>query len=89
MGEGGSGPGQFALVHNIGCDKTGRVLVCDRENNRIQIFDPDGKFMEMWTDVMMPGDVWITDDNTIYVAEQGGGGACQCVVCGWGIDLSL
>ncbi len=70
-GEGGSGPGQFAVVHNIGCDKTGRVLVCDRENNRIQIFDPDGKFIEEWTDVAAPGDVWITDDNTIYCAEQG------------------
>ncbi len=84
-GEGGSGPGQFALVHNIGCDKTGRVLVCDRENSRIQIFDPDGEFMEMWTDVMMPGDVWITDDNTIYVAEQGGGGRISV----WSADGEL
>ncbi|MCZ6633360.1 MAG: peptidyl-alpha-hydroxyglycine alpha-amidating lyase family protein [bacterium] len=73
-GEAGSGPGQFAVVHNIGCDKNGRVLVCDRENSRIQIFDPDGKFMEEWTDVNNPGDVCITADNTIYVAEQGGGG---------------
>ena len=73
-GEAGSGPGQFAVVHNIGCDKNGRVLVCDRENSRIQIFDSDGEFMEEWTDVKNPGDVWITADNTIYVAEQGGGG---------------
>ncbi len=73
-GEAGSGPGQFAVVHNIGCDKTGRLLVCDRENNRIQVFDPDGKFIAQWTDVQSPGDVWITDDNTIYVAEQGGYG---------------
>lgn len=73
-GEAGHGPGQFSLVHNIGCDKTGRVLVCDRENSRIQVFDPEGKFIEAWTDLMMPGDVWITDDNAIYVAEQGGGG---------------
>lgn len=73
-GEAGSGPGQFAVVHNIGCDRTGRLLVCDRENNRIQVFDPDGKFIEQWTDVQAPGDVWITPDNTIYVAEQGGFG---------------
>ena len=72
-GEAGSGPGEFAVVHNIGCDKTGRVIVCDRENNRIQIFDPDGKHMETWTDVVAPGDVWITDDNMIYVVEQGAG----------------
>ncbi len=73
-GEAGSGPGQFAVVHNIGCDKTGRVLVCDRENDRIQLFDPDGEFIEEWNDLEMPGDVWVTDDNTIYVAEQGGYG---------------
>ena len=73
-GEPGKGPGQFAVVHNIGCDKTGRVFVCDRENNRIQIFDPEGKHMETWTDVVAPGDVWITDDNMIYVVEQGSGG---------------
>ena len=73
-GEAGSGPGEFAVVHNIGCDKTGRVLVCDRENDRVQIFDPDGKHMETWTDVTAPGDVWVTDDNTIYVVEQGGSG---------------
>jgi DNA-binding beta-propeller fold protein YncE len=73
-GEAGGGPGQFAVVHNIGCDRTGRLLVCDRENNRIQVFDPDGKFIEQWTDVQSPGDVWITPDNTIYVAEQGGYG---------------
>lgn len=73
-GEGGSGPGQFAVVHNIGCDKEDRLLVCDRENNRIQLFDLDGKYIEEWTGVSSPGDVWITDDGMIYVVEQGTGG---------------
>lgn len=73
-GEPGSGPGQFAVVHNIGVDKAGRLLVCDRENNRIQLFDPEGEFLEEWTDVSAPGDVWVTDDGTIYVAEQGDSG---------------
>ena len=73
-GEPGAGPGQFAVVHNIACDNTGRVLVCDRENNRIQVFDPDGLFIEAWTEVSSPGDVWITDDSTVYVAEQEGYG---------------
>jgi len=30
--------------------------------------------METWTDVIAPGDVWVTDNNTIYVVEQGGSG---------------
>ena len=73
-GDGGDGPGQFAVVHNIGCDRTGRVIVCDRENDRVQIFDPDGAFIEAWTDVVKPADVWVTEDNVIYLVEQGLGG---------------
>ncbi len=42
-GEPGSGPGQFVVPHAIAIDRTGRILVADRHNNRIQIFDPQGK----------------------------------------------
>ena len=42
----GDGPSQFALLHNIGVDKNGRVYVCDRENNRIQIFDDQGNYLD-------------------------------------------
>jgi DNA-binding beta-propeller fold protein YncE len=73
-GEPGTGHGEFAVVHNIGCDKDGRVIVCDRENNRVQLFDPDGAHIETWTDVVSPGDVWVTDDNMIYIVEQGASG---------------
>ena len=80
-GEPGSGPGQFAVVHNLGCTKDGRVLVCDRENNRVQIFDPDGAFIETWTDLDMPGDVYIVDDR-VYMVEQGGHGRASV----WTLD---
>ena len=39
----GSGPGEFALLHNIGVDGRGRIFVCDREADRIQIFDGEGQ----------------------------------------------
>ena len=64
-------PVSSPVVHNIGCDASGRVFICDRENNRIQIFEPDGAFIENGRMVSAPGDVWITEDQTIYVAEQG------------------
>ena len=66
------GPGEFALLHNIWVDERGRVIICDRENNRIQIFDGDGNFLEEWTDLESPGDLWI-HDSIIYVVEQGAG----------------
>ena len=38
-GEPGTGPGQFNLPHGVWIDRFGRVLVCDRENDRVQVFD--------------------------------------------------
>jgi sugar lactone lactonase YvrE len=41
----GSGPGQFQVAHGIAIDGKGLVWVADRENQRIQVFDQDGKFV--------------------------------------------
>jgi len=68
-GEPGDSPGQFRLVHNIWVDKQDRVWVCDRENCRIQIFDAQGKFLNQWTDVIRPTDMFIDDEDTVYVSE--------------------
>lgn len=68
-GEIGTGPGEFHLPHGIGCDAEGRVLVCDRENDRIQVFSPDGQFLDQWTDVQRPSDLAVDADGLIYVAE--------------------
>lgn len=68
-GEPGTGPGQFRLVHNVWVDKQDRVWVCDRENSRIQIFDAQGKFLNQWTDVIRPTDMFIDDEDTVYVSE--------------------
>ena len=41
----GSGPGQFQVAHGIAIDAKGLLWVADRENQRIQVFDQDGKFV--------------------------------------------
>jgi sugar lactone lactonase YvrE len=41
----GTGPGQFQVAHGIAIDANGLVWVMDRENQRIQIFDLDGRFV--------------------------------------------
>ena len=68
-GNPGRGPGEFALLHNIAIDHDGLIYVCDRENNRIQIFDDEGIYITEWNDLVMPGDIWI-DNDIIYVVEQ-------------------
>jgi sugar lactone lactonase YvrE len=42
----GTGPGQFEVAHGISIDAKGQLWVADRENQRIQIFDQDGKFIK-------------------------------------------
>lgn len=44
----GKGPGQFHLPHGITMDHQGRVIVCDRENERLQVFDSKGAFLHEW-----------------------------------------
>ena len=47
-GESGTDPGEFNIVHNIAVDSQGLVYVADRENHRIQIFTPEGEYIDQW-----------------------------------------
>lgn len=40
----GEADGQLCRPWGVCCDKTGRIIVADRSNNRIQIFNPNGSF---------------------------------------------
>ncbi|NIS59166.1 MAG: hypothetical protein GTO13_00175 [Proteobacteria bacterium] len=68
-GEPGTGPGQFNLPHGIAIDAEGRVLVADRENDRIQFFSPDGEYLDQWTHVQRPTDICIDGEGLIYVSS--------------------
>jgi len=65
----GDGPGQFDLVHNIVIDKAGRVYIADRENERLQIFDADGKFIEQWMHVGKPYGLYLDDRTNVYITD--------------------
>ena len=47
-GKRGTGPGEFGLPHNVVVDAQGQVYVTDRDNQRIQVFDASGKFLDEW-----------------------------------------
>lgn len=70
-GEPGSGPGQFNLPHSIAVDRSGRVFVADRENSRIQIFSAEGDFLTSWDWVNRPDDLFIDEQENLYIAELG------------------
>ena len=73
-GEPGSGPGQFMLPHGACVTADGRLLIADRENDRIQVFSQGGRFLAEWpTRLIGPAVVWEDSDGDCYVAEHNGG----------------
>src|SRR5215471_15636164 len=72
-GHKGSGPGEMSEPHTIAMDSRGRLFVGDRENNRIQIFDQDGKVLGIWQQFGRPSGIFITRDDTIYVTDSESG----------------
>jgi len=65
----GGGPGEFFLPHGIAVAADGRVFVCDRENDRIQIFSPDGEYLSEWTDTQRPTHLVFDKEGRAYVSE--------------------
>jgi sugar lactone lactonase YvrE len=66
----GTGPGEFMLPHSVWAHTNGEIWVCDRENDRMQIFTENGDLLRMWTNVRRPGDIYIDADNVVYVGEM-------------------
>jgi peptidylamidoglycolate lyase len=69
----GDAPGQFNIPHAIDLDNRGNVYVADRENNRVQVFAPDGKFLRSLTDESY-GKVfsiaWHSTDSTLLAVDD-------------------
>jgi streptogramin lyase len=69
-GKKGTAPGELDIPHTIAMDSQGRLFVGDRQNNRIQIFDQDGKFLDQWTQFSRPSGIYIDAKDNIYVADS-------------------
>lgn len=65
-GKRGKGPGEFGLPHNVVVDRQGKVYVTDRDNQRIQVFDGNGKFLTQWTGTGGISGLAITKDQQIW-----------------------
>ncbi|MEE2658407.1 MAG: peptidyl-alpha-hydroxyglycine alpha-amidating lyase family protein [Candidatus Latescibacterota bacterium] len=69
FGSPGNGRGQFDLPHCVRVDPNDRLLVCDRSNNRIQLFNSDGEYLEDWGHFNHPDTIHIDSEGIVYVAE--------------------
>ncbi|MCK6472890.1 MAG: hypothetical protein L6R28_14195 [Planctomycetes bacterium] len=66
----GSDTAHFKCPMSVACDSKGRVYVADSENNRIQVFGEDGKFLKSLGPVTVPIDVFVhPKTGHIYVAS--------------------
>jgi streptogramin lyase len=65
-GKRGTGPGEFGLPHNLVVDARGRVYVTDRDNQRIEVFDSNGKFLTEWAGTGGVSGLAITKDQRIW-----------------------
>ncbi len=68
---GSAGPGRFHLPHSLWVDGQGLVYVCDRKNNRVQIFSPTGEFAGQWPDLVSVVDIFMDATETVYILEGG------------------
>lgn len=68
-------PGYLNNVHGIAVDPaTRRVFVNDRQNNRAQVFDENGKFLDEWSFGGPPSDIHaflIDGDGYLWAADRG------------------
>ena len=67
-GKKGKGEGQFNLPHAVRIDSKGLLYVADRENNRIQVFDQQGKFQRQFSG-FAPFGLFLTKSDQIYIAD--------------------
>ncbi|MCA9117464.1 MAG: 6-bladed beta-propeller, partial [Planctomycetaceae bacterium] len=64
----GKGPGEFDVPHCVLLDADQRVIVGDRENDRIQVFDMDGKRLAIW-EGFAPYGIALDARQRLFVAD--------------------
>lgn len=70
FGERGRGPGEFSTPHGIWVLDDRRVIVADRENDRVQVFTEDGEWLQSWEGFPHAMDIWSDEEGNIYVVDK-------------------
>jgi DNA-binding beta-propeller fold protein YncE len=75
----GKGPGEFMHTPaGIALTASGDILVSDTYNNRLQLFNPEGKLIAMYrlkglptAEFDRPGPLAVASDGSVYVVDEG------------------
>jgi sugar lactone lactonase YvrE len=70
FGKWGAGDGEFDQPHALAFDSKGQLYVGDRNNNRVQVFDQNGKFIEKMYQFSRPSGIYIDKNDNLYVADS-------------------
>jgi streptogramin lyase len=77
-GKRGSAPGEMDQPHGLAFDSRGRLFVADRSNNRIQIFDQDGKLLDYgWEQYSRISGIYIDRNDVLYAADSESGSVAR------------
>ena len=67
---GAPAPGSSGSIATVAINSTGRVFVADRSNNRIEIFSPDGAFLQEWKQFGRPSGLFIDKNDILYATNS-------------------
>lgn len=65
-GRRGIAPGEFHTPHVITADRSGRLYVSDRENDRVQVFDQAGTLLAEWPGLHSVDGLHCAPDGKVY-----------------------
>lgn len=85
-GKRGGGPGELNGPHAMTIDSRGRLLVADRDNLRVQLFDQEGTYLGHWMHYARPSGVWVDHHDTLFVAHNADPGK---VLPGWPLGIRM
>jgi streptogramin lyase len=70
FGSKGAGTGEMDQPHALAMDSQGRLFVGDRANNRVLIYDQNGKLLDTWSQFSRPSGLYIDKQDMLYVADS-------------------
>ena len=71
-GKKGKGDGEMAMVHGVAIDAQGRVYATDSDNQRVVVFDAQGKFLKNLT-IPGRGGSFMSTDGTLFISDVNAG----------------